>query len=152
MDLTHVISFFAVENVVFCHMSSLQLSLYQHLLGSRLFKSCLRSKTSTSSGFPGHQFPPHLVCIGALKKLCNTPALIYAAASERERRRVGKENCMLEDCPPVEKVRCVCAAMMISQLEEADSLKECHSFRIFISRVFIAILTSKTYIFKQSNS
>ena len=61
-----------VENVVFCKMSSLQRILYKHLLGSHLVKSCLRRSTT---------FSPHLVCIGALKKLCNSPCFIYQAAA-----------------------------------------------------------------------
>lgn len=62
----------AVENVVFCKMSTLQSILYKHLLGSHLVKSCLRRST---------MFSPHLVCIGALKKLSNSPSFIYEAAA-----------------------------------------------------------------------
>lgn len=76
-----------MENVVFCRMSPLQLSLYKHLLGSGLIKSCFHTKSSS-----GHQFPPHLVCISALKKLCNTPALIYVAAKREGERIVGQED------------------------------------------------------------
>lgn len=61
-----------VENVVLCKMSPLQSMLYKHLLGSHLVKSCLRRSTT---------FSPHLVCIGALKKLCNSPCFIYQAAA-----------------------------------------------------------------------
>ena len=52
-------------------MSSLQFNLYKHLLNSRLVKSCFRHSVP---------FSPHLICIGALKKLCNSPSLIYEAA------------------------------------------------------------------------
>ena len=61
----------AVEYVVFCKMSALQLTLYKHLLSSHLVKSCLHRSTTIS---------PHLVCIGALRKLCNSPSFIYEAA------------------------------------------------------------------------
>ncbi|XP_078362706.1 DNA repair and recombination protein RAD54B-like isoform X2 [Oculina patagonica] len=63
-----------VESVVFCRPSLLQLSLYRHLLTSRAVRSCL-----TSYSFGGSR---HLVCIGALKKLCNDPSLIYSHCQE----------------------------------------------------------------------
>lgn len=66
--------FLAVESVVFCRPSLLQLSLYRHLLTSRAVRSCL-----TSFSFGGSR---HLVCIGALKKLCNDPSLIYSQCQE----------------------------------------------------------------------
>ena len=63
-------------------MSDLQLGLYQHLLNSRLVKSCLHYHTQLSGS--GHQtIPPHLLCIAALKKLCNCPSLVYKTAVER---------------------------------------------------------------------
>ena len=52
-------------------MSFLQLTLYKHLLNSQLVKSCVRRSTN---------FSPHLICIGALKKICNSPKFIYEAA------------------------------------------------------------------------
>jgi len=63
-----------VESVVFCRPSLLQLSLYRHLLMSRVVRSCL-----TSYSLGGSR---HLVCIGALKKLCNDPSLIYSQCQE----------------------------------------------------------------------
>ena len=65
---------FAVESVVFCRPSLLQLSLYRHLLTSRVVRSCLTSYSSEGSR--------HLLCIGALKKLCNDPSLIYSDCQE----------------------------------------------------------------------
>ena len=59
---------------MFCCPSLLQLSLYRHLLTSRVVRSCLTSYSSGSSR--------HLVCIGALKKLCNDPSLIYSHCQE----------------------------------------------------------------------
>ncbi|KAJ7372124.1 DNA repair and recombination protein rad54b [Desmophyllum pertusum] len=53
-----------VESVVFCRPSLLQLSVYRHLLTSRVEGS------------------RHLVCIGALKKLCNDPSLIYSQCQQ----------------------------------------------------------------------
>jgi len=63
-----------VESVIFCRPSLLQLSLYRHLLTSRAVRSCL-----TSNSFGGSR---HLVCIGALKKICNDPSLIYSQCQE----------------------------------------------------------------------
>ena len=67
--------FHTVENIIFCRPSSLQLVLYRKLLSSRVVQSCL----THSNG--NNESSPHLVCIGALKKLCNSPSLIYDAAS-----------------------------------------------------------------------
>lgn len=64
------------EIVLFCKPSALQLSLYSQMLQGKLFRSCLRSDGAT-----------HLVCIGALKKLCNHPSLIFTKA------------CQAEECP-----------------------------------------------------
>ena len=64
-----------VEAVVFCRASSLQLALYQHLTSSRWFKSCLSSSYASSL---------HLMCIAALKKLCNHPSLLYRKISEEQ--------------------------------------------------------------------
>lgn len=61
------------EVVLFCKPSALQLSLYSQMLQGKLFRSCLRSDGAT-----------HLVCIGALKKLCNHPSLIFSKASQAE--------------------------------------------------------------------
>lgn len=58
-----------VEYVLFCKPSPLQLTLYEKLLDSRVLKSNL-SQSSNS-------FPEHLMCIDALRKLCNHPALLY---------------------------------------------------------------------------
>jgi len=84
-----------VENIVFCRMSSLQSSIYKHLLESALVKSCFRSRVwakEVESG-PSHRTPPHLVCIMALKKLCNDPSLVYMAAREKEEGRpVGEDS------------------------------------------------------------
>ena len=63
-----------MECVVFCRPSLLQLSMYRHLLTSRVVRSCLTSHSSGGSR--------HLVCIGALKKLCNDPSLIYSHCQE----------------------------------------------------------------------
>lgn len=66
-----------VENVVFCKPSGLQLILYKKLLESRAVRSFF---VSTESGGAA----PHLLCIDALKKLCNSPSLVYKAARERQ--------------------------------------------------------------------
>jgi DNA repair and recombination protein RAD54B len=60
------------ENVVFCRPTAVQLSLYRRVLDSRIVKSCLAGWSMQSED--GSR---HLVCIGALKKLCNCPRLLY---------------------------------------------------------------------------
>ena len=60
---------------MFCRASSLQLALYQHLTSSRWFKSCLSASYASSL---------HLMCIAALKKLCNHPCLLYRKTNEEE--------------------------------------------------------------------
>ncbi|XP_072269343.1 DNA repair and recombination protein RAD54B, partial [Pyxicephalus adspersus] len=57
-----------IETIVFCKPSVFQLDLYRRLLNSGLVRSCLQGLGENS---------PHLVCIGALKKLCNHPSLLY---------------------------------------------------------------------------
>lgn len=59
--------------MIFCRPSQLQLSLYRRLLASRLVRSCLIDSTGGSR---------HLVCIAALKKICNHPSLVFGASQE----------------------------------------------------------------------
>lgn len=83
-----------VENIIFCRPSSLQLVLYRKLLSSRVVQSCL----THSNG--NNESSPHLVCIGALKKLCNSPSLIYDAASNDSNQVMlynGIKECFPED-------------------------------------------------------
>ncbi|XP_075682028.1 DNA repair and recombination protein RAD54B isoform X2 [Rhinoderma darwinii] len=63
-----------VESIVFCKPSTFQLEIYRKLLNSRLIKCCLQGSGEGS---------PHLVCIGALKKLCNHPCLLYKTIQEK---------------------------------------------------------------------
>ncbi|KAM4688311.1 DNA repair and recombination protein RAD54B isoform 2-T2 [Discoglossus pictus] len=65
-----------VENIVFCRPSSFQLELYRKLLNSRAVRSCLQGMGENSS---------HLVCIGALKKLCNHPGLLFSSIQEKDK-------------------------------------------------------------------
>lgn len=62
-------------------MTPLQLKIYEHVLKSRLVQSCLRGHGDAS---------PHLVCIGALKKLCNSPSLIYDLALKSAKEGLDK--------------------------------------------------------------
>ena len=62
----------AVDVVLFCALTKLQLQLYRALLRSRAMTSCLRSFDSAQ----------HLRCISALKKLCNHAQLLHAASVE----------------------------------------------------------------------
>jgi len=71
-----------VEHVLFIQMTPLQLKLYELLLKSQSIRSCI---TNAHSG--RYNGSKHLICIGALKKLCNDPKLIYKMADE-------KENCL----------------------------------------------------------
>lgn len=63
-----------IESIVFCKPSMFQLDLYRRLLNSGLVRSCLQGLGENS---------PHLVCIGALKKLCNHPILLYKTLQEK---------------------------------------------------------------------
>ncbi|XP_062358974.1 DNA repair and recombination protein RAD54B [Cinclus cinclus] len=62
------------ESIIFCQPTVLQLELYRKLLSSRVITSCLQGRLENS---------PHLVCIGALKKLCNHPCLLFKAIKEK---------------------------------------------------------------------
>ena len=70
---TYLYCFSPGEIVLFCKPSDLQLRLYCQMLQGKMFRSCLRSDGAT-----------HLVCIGALKKLCNHPSLIFSKATQAE--------------------------------------------------------------------
>ncbi|XP_056017684.1 DNA repair and recombination protein RAD54B-like [Ostrea edulis] len=61
------------EIVLFCQPTDLQLRLYCQMLQGKMFRSCLRNDGAS-----------HLVCIGALKKLCNHPSLIFTKARQAE--------------------------------------------------------------------
>ncbi|XP_018415698.1 PREDICTED: DNA repair and recombination protein RAD54B isoform X2 [Nanorana parkeri] len=63
-----------IETIIFCKPSIFQLNLYRKLLNSGLVRSCLQGLGENS---------PHLVCIGALKKLCNHPRLLYKTLQEK---------------------------------------------------------------------
>ncbi|KAJ8394570.1 hypothetical protein AAFF_G00043730 [Aldrovandia affinis] len=67
------------EWILFCRPAPLQLKLYRQLLSHRLVRACLQGALENS---------PHLACIGALKKLCNHPGLLYATVQEKEGVRV----------------------------------------------------------------
>ncbi|KAI9145365.1 P-loop containing nucleoside triphosphate hydrolase protein, partial [Paraphysoderma sedebokerense] len=64
-----------VETVVFCKPSSLQLSLYSSLISSNFFRNTYSNSTSTLSA------QNVLVCITYLKKLCNSPSLLFSRLS-----------------------------------------------------------------------
>ncbi|XP_048067584.1 DNA repair and recombination protein RAD54B isoform X2 [Megalobrama amblycephala] len=67
-----------IEWTVFCKPTELQLRLYGVLLATRPIRACL-------SGASTHTYThsPHLVCINALKKLCNHPGLLYNTLQEK---------------------------------------------------------------------
>ncbi|XP_054548080.1 DNA repair and recombination protein RAD54B isoform X2 [Talpa occidentalis] len=64
-----------VENVVFCRPGALQIELYRKLLNSQAVRFCLQGLLENS---------PHLICIGALKKLCNHPCLLFNSIKEKQ--------------------------------------------------------------------
>ncbi|XP_032277647.1 DNA repair and recombination protein RAD54B isoform X2 [Phoca vitulina] len=64
-----------IENVVFCRPRALQVELYRKLLNSQAVRFCLQGLLGNS---------PHLICIGALKKLCNHPCLLFSSIKEKE--------------------------------------------------------------------
>ncbi|XP_054446030.1 DNA repair and recombination protein RAD54B [Pteronotus mesoamericanus] len=72
-----------IENVVFCRPGELQIELYQKLLNSQAVRFCLQGSLDNS---------PHLVCIGALKKLCNHPCLLFNSIKEKECSSTWDEN------------------------------------------------------------
>ncbi|XP_036193608.1 DNA repair and recombination protein RAD54B isoform X1 [Myotis myotis] len=72
-----------IENVVFCRPGALQLELYQKLLNSQAVRFCLQGSLENS---------PHLICIGALKKLCNHPCLLFNSIKEKECSSTWDEN------------------------------------------------------------
>ncbi|XP_068020467.1 DNA repair and recombination protein RAD54B [Melanerpes formicivorus] len=71
------------ESIIFCLPTALQLQLYRKLLSSRVIRSCLQGRLENS---------PHLVCIGALKKLCNHPCLLFKALKEKSCDAVSDEQ------------------------------------------------------------
>ncbi|XP_017579315.1 DNA repair and recombination protein RAD54B [Pygocentrus nattereri] len=66
-----------LEWTVFCRPTELQVQLYDALLSTRSVRACL-------SAYNTHTFThsPHLICINALKKLCNHPGLLYNTIKE----------------------------------------------------------------------
>ncbi|XP_021584345.2 DNA repair and recombination protein RAD54B isoform X3 [Ictidomys tridecemlineatus] len=72
-----------IENVVFCRPSALQIELYRKLLNSQTVRFCLQGLLENS---------PHLICIGALKKLCNHPCLLFNSIKEKECSSTCDEN------------------------------------------------------------
>ncbi|KAG8441820.1 hypothetical protein GDO86_010846 [Hymenochirus boettgeri] len=77
-----------IESIVFCRPSKFQLELYHKLLSSRAVKSCLLGNGENSS---------HLVCISALKKLCNHPCLLFKTIQEKSRDPNQEENILYEN-------------------------------------------------------
>ncbi|XP_006209749.2 DNA repair and recombination protein RAD54B isoform X2 [Vicugna pacos] len=72
-----------IENVVFCRPGALQTELYRKLLNSQAVRFCLQGLLENSS---------HLICIGALKKLCNHPCLLFSSVKEKEHSSTWDEN------------------------------------------------------------
>ncbi|XP_044514132.1 DNA repair and recombination protein RAD54B [Gracilinanus agilis] len=64
-----------IESVIFCRPGILQIELYRKLLNSQAVRFCLQGELENT---------PHLLCIGALKKLCNHPCLLFKSLKEKE--------------------------------------------------------------------
>ncbi|XP_064910056.1 DNA repair and recombination protein RAD54B isoform X2 [Columba livia] len=71
------------ESIIFCRPTALQLELYRKLLSSQVIRFCLQGRLENS---------PHLICIGALKKLCNHPCLLFKAIKEKSCDPVSDEH------------------------------------------------------------
>ncbi|XP_012867998.1 PREDICTED: DNA repair and recombination protein RAD54B isoform X3 [Dipodomys ordii] len=72
-----------IENVVFCRPAALQIELYRKLLNSQAVRFCLQGFLENST---------HLLCIGALKKLCNHPCLLFNSMKDKESSSTSYEN------------------------------------------------------------
>eukprot|EP00073_Rattus_norvegicus_P036269 XP_008761765.1 PREDICTED: fibrinogen silencer-binding protein isoform X4 [Rattus norvegicus] len=72
-----------IENVVFCRPGALQIELYRKLLSSQSVRFCLQGLLGNSA---------HLICIGALKKLCNHPRLLFSFVKGKEFNSSRDEN------------------------------------------------------------
>ncbi|XP_053343890.1 DNA repair and recombination protein RAD54B isoform X1 [Clarias gariepinus] len=68
-----------MEWTVFCRPTELQVQLYNELLSSRPVRACFAAASTYAS-----THSPHLVCINALKKLCNHPGLLYHTVKEKK--------------------------------------------------------------------
>ncbi|XP_052032044.1 DNA repair and recombination protein RAD54B isoform X2 [Apodemus sylvaticus] len=72
-----------IETVVFCRPGELQIALYRKLLSSQSVRFCLQGLLENSA---------HLICIGALKKLCNHPCLLFSSVKGKEFSSSCNEN------------------------------------------------------------
>ncbi|XP_015265322.1 PREDICTED: DNA repair and recombination protein RAD54B [Gekko japonicus] len=63
------------ESILFCRPTALQLELYRRLIHSQVVRSYLQGSLENS---------PQLICIGALKKLCNHPWLLFKTIKEKD--------------------------------------------------------------------
>ncbi|XP_064240447.1 DNA repair and recombination protein RAD54B isoform X5 [Aotus nancymaae] len=85
-----------IENVVFCRPVALQIELYRKLLNSQVVRFCLQGLLENS---------PHLICIGALKKLCNHPCLLFNSIKESGKLQVlSKLLAVIHELRPTERV------------------------------------------------
>eukprot|EP00124_Ichthyophonus_hoferi_P003086 Ihof_evm2s247 gene=Ihof_evmTU2s247 len=72
-----------VEQVVFCRPEAIQLDIYKKILQSKLARAVL--ETSVKG-------PPQLMCIMALKKVCNDPYLLAGAQSVDKPEEEGEDS------------------------------------------------------------
>ena len=70
--------------MLFCQPSPLQLTLYRQLVRSNLIRRLLSGNCTGGA--------PHLICIGALKQLCNHPGLTYRKAAEVQMEKEANEQ------------------------------------------------------------
>ncbi|XP_066913297.1 DNA repair and recombination protein RAD54B-like [Clytia hemisphaerica] len=115
-----------VEYVVFVRMSSLQRTLYNSLIQSTLYTDCMSNQESGSK---------HLLCIGALKKLCNSPHILRQFVENK----TDCKNQIFED--------------LLDHLPEDDDIEDCcklqvvhsliSSFRTNKEKVLLVALSTK---------
>jgi len=63
------------ETIIFCRPTDLQVKMYNKILDSPIIRKCIYS-------IEGRDSTSHLQCIITLKKLCNTPLLVYRKSLE----------------------------------------------------------------------
>ncbi|ORY25993.1 hypothetical protein LY90DRAFT_427337, partial [Neocallimastix californiae] len=63
------------ETIIFCRPTNIQVKIYNKILDSPIIRKCIYSTE-------GRDSTSHLQCIITLKKLCNTPLLVYRKSLE----------------------------------------------------------------------
>ncbi|XP_066914123.1 DNA repair and recombination protein RAD54B-like [Clytia hemisphaerica] len=107
-DCKNQVTSIHLEYVVFVQMSSLQRTLYNSLIQSTLYTDCMSNQESGSK---------HLLCIGALKKLCNSPHILRQFVENK----TDCKNQIFED--------------LLDHLPEDDDIKDCCKLQVVHSLI-----------------